>query len=73
MIETMRGAQRSLNFLTYLYWSGEIAGEIASTLCERAKAGVEVNVLLDAVGTQPRRSTCSAGTGARASTRSPRG
>jgi cardiolipin synthase len=54
MIETMRGAQRSLNFLTYLYWSGEIAGEIASTLCERAKAGVEVNVLLDAVGTQPR-------------------
>jgi cardiolipin synthase A/B len=29
MIETMRGAQRSLNFLTYLYWSGEIASEIA--------------------------------------------
>ncbi|HEY0344739.1 MAG TPA: phospholipase D-like domain-containing protein [Solirubrobacteraceae bacterium] len=50
MIETMRGAQRSLNFLTYLYWSGEIATEIASTLCQRAKAGVEVNVLLDAVG-----------------------
>jgi cardiolipin synthase A/B len=50
MIETMRGAQRSLNFLTYLYWSGEIATEIASALCERARAGVEVNVLLDAVG-----------------------
>ena len=50
MIETMRGAQRSLNFLTYLYWSGEIAAEIAAALCERAKAGVDVNVLLDAVG-----------------------
>jgi cardiolipin synthase len=50
MIETMRGAQRSLNFLTYLYWSGEIATKIASALCERARAGVEVNVLLDAVG-----------------------
>ena len=50
MLETMRGAQRSLNFLSYLYWSGEIAGEIAAALCERARAGVEVNVLLDAVG-----------------------
>ncbi|MEA2223501.1 MAG: cardiolipin synthase [Solirubrobacteraceae bacterium] len=50
MLATMRGAQRSLNFLTYLYWSGEIAGEVAAALCERARAGVEVNVLLDAVG-----------------------
>ena len=50
LLETMRGAQRSLNFLSYLYWSGEIAGEVAAALCERAKAGVEVNVLLDAVG-----------------------
>jgi len=50
MIETMRAAQHSLNFLSYLYWSGEIAGEIGAALCERAQAGVEVNVLLDAVG-----------------------
>ena len=50
MIATMRRAERSLNFLSYLYWSGEIATTIAATLCERAKAGVEVNVLLDAVG-----------------------
>jgi cardiolipin synthase A/B len=50
MIETMRNARRSLNFLSYLYWSGDIAGEIAAALCNRAQAGVEVNVLLDAVG-----------------------
>jgi cardiolipin synthase len=50
MIETMQRAERTLNFLSYLYWSGEIGSEIAATLCERAKAGVEVNVLLDAVG-----------------------
>ena len=50
MIETMRGAQQTLNFLSYLYWSGDIAGEIAAALCDRAKAGIEVNVLLDAVG-----------------------
>jgi cardiolipin synthase len=50
MIETMRGAERSLNFLSYLYWSGEIGTEIAGVLCERARAGIDVNVLLDAVG-----------------------
>ncbi|HVF76795.1 MAG TPA: phospholipase D-like domain-containing protein [Solirubrobacteraceae bacterium] len=50
MIETMRAAQRTLNFLSYLYWTGEIGSEIAGVLCDRAQAGVEVNVLLDAVG-----------------------
>jgi cardiolipin synthase len=50
MLATMGGARHTLNFLSYLYWSGEIGSEIAAALCERAKAGVEVNVLLDAVG-----------------------
>jgi cardiolipin synthase len=50
MLETMAGAQRTLNFLSYLYWSGEIGTTIAEALCERAQAGVAVNVLLDAVG-----------------------
>jgi cardiolipin synthase len=50
LIETMRSARRSLNFLSYLYWSGEIACEVADALCDRAQAGIEVNVLLDAVG-----------------------
>ena len=50
MIETMGNAKRSLNFLSYLYWSGEIACEIADALCAAAARGVEVNVLLDAVG-----------------------
>ena len=39
-----------MNLLTYVYWQGEIAREIADALCERAQAGVEVNVLFDAVG-----------------------
>jgi cardiolipin synthase len=50
LIETMRSAERSLNFLSYLYWSGDIACEVADALCDRAQAGIEVNVLLDAVG-----------------------
>ncbi len=50
MIETMGNARRSLNFLSYLYWSGDIACDIAEALCAAAGRGVEVNVLLDAVG-----------------------
>ncbi len=49
-IETISGAKESVNLLTYVYWHGEIAREIADAVCERANAGVEVNVLFDAVG-----------------------
>src|SRR3712207_5578094 len=52
-LETITGAQETVCLLTYVYWKGEIAHEIASALCERAKAGVECNVLLDAVGSFP--------------------
>src|SRR4029453_4013616 len=40
----------TVNFATYVYWTGSIAPEFAEALAERAEAGVEVNVLLDAVG-----------------------
>lgn len=56
-LETIRGARQTLNLLTYVYWKGEIAQEVADALCERARAGVEVNVLLDAVGTAKMEST----------------
>lgn len=49
-LETIRGAQRTINLETYVYWRGDIAVEVAEALCERARAGVEVNVILDAVG-----------------------
>ena len=35
---------------TYAYWRGEIAHEVADALCERAGAGVECNVIIDAMG-----------------------
>lgn len=50
-LDTIRNAQQTVNLLTYVYWKGEIAREVADALCERARAGIEVNVLLDAVGT----------------------
>jgi cardiolipin synthase A/B len=50
MLEAIRAAERTVDFATYVYWTGSIAPEFADALAERARAGVEVNVLLDAVG-----------------------
>jgi cardiolipin synthase len=49
-LETIRSAQRTLCLTTYVYWRGDIASEVADALCDRARAGVEVNVIIDAVG-----------------------
>jgi cardiolipin synthase A/B len=49
-LETIRGAEKTLNVTTYAYWRGEIAREVAEALAERAEAGVEVNVIVDAMG-----------------------
>ena len=49
-LEALRGAERTICLLTYVYWQGDIAVDVARTLCERARAGVECNVILDAVG-----------------------
>jgi len=52
MLESVRSAKVSINFETYIYWSGEIGKEFAEALSERARAGVKVHVLLDWVGSQ---------------------
>jgi len=50
MLAAIRGAKRTIDFETYIYWSGEIGKEFADALAERARAGVRVHVLLDWVG-----------------------
>jgi cardiolipin synthase len=50
MLEAIGGARKTVNFETYIYWSGEIGRRFGETLSERARNGVEVNVLLDWVG-----------------------
>src|SRR5215203_5424217 len=49
-LDSIRRAEETVNLLTYAYWRGDIAIEVADTLCEKASAGVECNVILDAVG-----------------------
>lgn len=50
MLDAIRAAQKTINFETFIYWSGTIAIEFAEALAERARNGVEVRILLDGVG-----------------------
>jgi cardiolipin synthase len=50
MLRSIRSAQKTIMFETYIYWSGKIGREFADALSERAQAGIKVHVLLDWVG-----------------------
>lgn len=50
MLRAIRGARSSIDFCTYIYWSGEVAEQFADALSERARAGVSTRVLLDWAG-----------------------
>jgi cardiolipin synthase A/B len=52
MLAAVRAARHNINFETYIYWSGAIGREFAEALAERASAGVQVQVLIDWVGSQ---------------------
>ena len=53
MLDAIRAAEQTIDFLTFVYWKGAIGTEIADALGERARAGVRVRVLLDAWGSRP--------------------
>jgi cardiolipin synthase len=50
MLQAIAEAEHTVDILTYVYWTGDIARQFAAALCERARAGVRVRILLDAVG-----------------------
>ena len=50
MLEAIAGARHTINFETYIYWSGDIGRKVAQALAERARAGVQVNVMIDWAG-----------------------
>ncbi|MEO5717647.1 MAG: phospholipase D-like domain-containing protein [Chthoniobacterales bacterium] len=51
MLGGIRSAKQTINFETYVFWDSPIAKQISEALAERASAGVKVNVILDAQGT----------------------
>ncbi len=50
MLDAIRQAQRSVDLMTFVYWKGWPAEKFAEALCDRAKAGLRVRVLIDALG-----------------------
>lgn len=50
MLEAIGAAQSRIELLTFIYWTGDIAQRFARALADRARAGVDVKVILDAVG-----------------------
>lgn len=50
MLAEIGKAQRTITIEAYIYWAGDIGKMFAEALAERARAGVTVKILLDAVG-----------------------
>ena len=53
MLDAVRSAKHTIDFLTFVYWKGEIGVELAESLSHQAIAGLRVRVLLDAWGSRP--------------------
>ena len=50
MLAAIRGAEKTVNFEAYILYSDEVGHAFRDALCERARAGKGVRVLLDGVG-----------------------
>jgi cardiolipin synthase A/B len=50
MLDAIRSAKRSIDFETYIYWSGTVGREFGDALAERARAGVPTHLLIDWLG-----------------------
>jgi len=50
MLEAISSAKETIDFSSYIYWPGGIADEFSEAFIERARAGVEVNMILDGYG-----------------------
>ena len=53
MLGAIASAERSIEFETFIYWSGDIAERMCDALVDAADRGVLVRVLLDGVGSLP--------------------
>jgi cardiolipin synthase A/B len=50
MLDAIERAERTVDFLTFVYWQGEIAHRFGEALADRARAGVRCRVILDSLG-----------------------
>jgi cardiolipin synthase len=50
LVEGIAGARKTVHFETFLWEEGVLGQRVADALCERARAGLKVRVLVDAIG-----------------------
>ena len=50
ILDAVQTAQKNINFLVYIWEPGQASEQMLAALTERARAGVEVRLLLDAIG-----------------------
>jgi cardiolipin synthase len=50
MLAAIRAAKRTINFEAFILYSDEIGTQFRDAFCERARAGIEVRVLVDNIG-----------------------
>lgn len=53
MIDAIRQARETVHFGTYVYWAGTIPDQFAALLCETARRGVRVRLVVDGKGARP--------------------
>ena len=52
MLEAIRGARRTITFEMYIYAEGAVGEAFTEAFAERARAGVKIHFLYDAVGSE---------------------
>ena len=50
MLDAIRSARETVNMECYIFKKGDIGDQFIEALCERARAGVRVTIVLDAIG-----------------------
>ena len=50
MLDEIARARQSITIEAYIYWAGDVGRRFANALAERARSGITVKILLDAVG-----------------------
>lgn len=50
MLEAINSAEQTINFETYIYWSGDVGRQFAEAFAAKAREGVKVSVIIDWVG-----------------------
>jgi cardiolipin synthase len=52
MLKAIHGAKSTIDFETYIYWSGQTGEQFAQALVERSRAGITVHLMLDWLGSE---------------------